>query len=225
MPRLKTHLLPRLLLALQDRRRSESTGDLSTTDTFTNGQDHGDSSKILFKHDRMYEHSLLRINYTTYDVRRSQDVISTSTMNCNIMVLVSPDNDAEGSVKHMYRYARVLGIYHVDVVYIGPEMLDYQPIHMEFLWVRWYSDVEKGFSWNALKLDRLQFPPLTAEHAFGFIDPSDVLRSCHIIPRFAQGRLHVDGKSISLCARDSSDWKAYYIARYVSHYALMLCAD
>jgi hypothetical protein len=209
-----------VLLALQDRKCSESTSNcagLSAKDTFANGQNHGDPSKILLKHDRMYEHSLLRNNYTTYDVRRSQDVINTSTTNCNIMVLANPDDGADGSFKHTYKYARVLGIYHVDIVYVGPEMLDYQPIHMEFLWVRWYGDVEEGFSWNALKLDCVQFPPLISEHAFGFIDPSDVLRSCHIIPRFAQGRLHIDGKGISLCARDSSDWKVYYIDRYESH--------
>jgi hypothetical protein len=191
---------------------------LSTTDRFANGH-HGDASKILFKHDRMYEHSLVRINYTTYDIRRSQDVINTSTTNCNIMVLANPDNDAEGNFKHIYRYARVLGVYHVDAVYVGPEMLDYQPIHMEFLWVRWYRDVGIG-SWKALKLDRVRFPSLRAEDAFDFIDPADVLRSCHIIPRFVQGRLHVDGKGISLSARDSSDWKEYYIDRYAESHSM-----
>jgi hypothetical protein len=41
---------------------------------------------ILIKADRIYQHSLLHINYTTYDVRRSQDVVNALTSRCNIMV-------------------------------------------------------------------------------------------------------------------------------------------
>ena len=35
-----------------------------------------DFNKVFFKSDRIYKHNLLRINHTTYDVRRSQDVIN-----------------------------------------------------------------------------------------------------------------------------------------------------
>ena len=31
------------------------------------------------------------------------------------------------------------------------------------------------------------------EDAFGFVDPKDVLRGCHILPRFAAGKRHPDG--------------------------------
>ena len=33
--------------------------------------------------------------------------------------------------------------------------------------------------------------------AFGFVDPADVLRSCHLIPAFADGRQHLDGATVS----------------------------
>ena len=106
-------------------------------------------------------------------------------------------------------------MYHANVVYVGPGMVDYQPRRMEFLWVRWYEDVTSSTSasWKACTLDHIQFPPMTDEDAFGFIDPADVLRSCHVIPSFAKGKLHADGRGLSLRARDSSDWASYYVNR------------
>ena len=49
--------------------------------------------------------------------------------------------------------------------------------------------------------------------AFDFVDPANVLRGCHIIPSFADGRLHADGVAMSRWANDSDDWKWYYINR------------
>jgi hypothetical protein len=164
----------------------------------------------------MFPHNLVRINYTTYDVRCAQDAVNTSTTHNNIMVFAEPgDNlDSTSDQDHPYRYARVLGVYHVNVVYVGPGMLDYQPRRTEFLWVRWYQNIEAGCTgWGAHKLDHVRFPPITKDGAFGFIDPLDVLRSCHIIPMFAKGKLHIDGKGLSHCARDSSDWLEYYVNR------------
>jgi hypothetical protein len=170
---------------------------------------------ILFKHDRIYQHSLLRINYTTYDVRRSQDVLHTSTSHYNVMVLAaSSSNNLDTSPPHPFRYARVLGIYHANIVYVGPGMVDYQPQRFDFLWVRWYRVVKTApAGWTARKLDCVQFPPLVKDDAFGFIGPSDVLRCCHLMPRFSKGQCHSDGKGLSLCAQDSSDWAQYYVGR------------
>jgi hypothetical protein len=131
------------------------------------------------------------------------------------MVLIDVGDD-EYANHHPFRYARVLGVYHVNAVYIGPGMVDYQPHRIEFLWVRWYQ--VQGTSsplWGNYKLDRIQFPPVADDDAFGFIDPSDVLRGCHIIPSFARGKSHPDGRGLSLCGHDSSDWAGYYVNRYV----------
>jgi hypothetical protein len=115
-----------------------------------------------------------------------------------------------------YPEVRILGVYHVNVVYIGPGMVDYQPRCMEFLWVRWYQNLgTTSTDWRDCKLNSIRFLPVADSDAFGFINPSDVLRSCHIILSFARGKAHPDGWGLSLCARDSLDWAAYYVNRCV----------
>jgi hypothetical protein len=56
---------------------------------------------------------------------------------------------------------------------------------------------------------------MNEEDAFGFVDPKDVLRTCHIIPNFAKGKRHDDGVGVSRCAKDAGDYYRYYIGRYV----------
>jgi hypothetical protein len=126
------------------------------------------------------------------------------------MTLASCDDGSS----HPFQYARVLGIYHANVVYVGPRMLDYRPRRVEFLRVRWYCTIDSARPGQAVrKLDRVQFMPVVDNDAFGFVNPSDVVRGCHIIPAFASGKLHVDGKGLSHCTQDSSDWVTYYINR------------
>lgn len=156
----------------------------------------------------------MRTNYTTYDIRRSQDVVNASTSHCNVMVLADSSDDVDFASAHPFRYARVLGIYHANVVYVGPGMLNYQPSQLEFLWVRWYRTVHTvRTGWGARKLDQIQFVSMAEDDAFGFLDPSDVLRGCHVVPAFVKGRHHADGIGLSHCAQDSADWAAYYVNR------------
>jgi hypothetical protein len=182
-----------------------------------------DHNRILFQHDRLYTHHLLRINYTTYDIRRAQDVINSSTSHCNIIVAPSSEDEEElQPTPHGFKYARVLGVYHSNVIYTGPGGYpDHQPRRMEFLWVRWYENADAagtttGFNFSTLPF--LRFPPMANEKSFGFVDPSDVLRACHLVPAFARGPLHSDGKGMSVHARDQSDWRGYYVMWYVSSY-------
>jgi hypothetical protein len=136
------------------------------------------------------------------------------------MLLTQADSDTDSSTAeslkhHPFLYARVLGIHHVNVVYVGPGMLDFNARRLDFLWVRWYQQLEtrNTTGWKAHQLNQLSFPPMANEDAFGFVDPSDVLRSSHIIPRFAKGRRYSDGVGLSKCAKDSGDWKFYYAGR------------
>jgi hypothetical protein len=209
LPKLKRHLLPRVLQLLHNE------GVRNHCSALPDDEKRLDLNSIVFKHDRMYRHNLFRVNYTMYDVRRSQDMVNGSTSQCNIIVLAEPCDCSDSSTSsHPFRYGRVLGVYHANIVYIGPGMVDYQPRRMEFLWVRWYVDTGKmRAGWEAKKLDRIRFLPVADDDAFGFVDPSDVLRGCQIIPAFARGLLHVDGKGLSSCARDSSDWVEYYVNR------------
>ncbi|KAG1765160.1 hypothetical protein EV702DRAFT_981685, partial [Suillus placidus] len=54
----------------------------------------------------------------------------------------------------------------------------------EFLFVRWYKTVQ-NHAWDACTLGRVRFLPLASPNTFGFVDPRDVLRACHIIPTFS----------------------------------------
>lgn len=44
---------------------------------------------LIIKDDRLYHHSTARVNYTTYDVRRAQDVINPQTSHCLVTVYSS----------------------------------------------------------------------------------------------------------------------------------------
>lgn len=151
MPKLRSHLLSRILGG----------------DSLSGDQD----AQLIIKGDQIYSHNLIRINYTMYDVRRDQDVINAASSHCNVMVI-----SHDGSDSARYRYARVLGTYHVNVIFVGPGMVDSNPIRMEFLWLRWYEQLDvAGTGWVAQKLDRLRFPPMVNTDSFGFLDPADVM--------------------------------------------------
>jgi hypothetical protein len=159
----------------------------------------------------MYQHNILQINYTTYDVRRSQDILNPKTDHRDILLLSS-----EPEASHQYQYARILGIYHVNLIYNNPTTNQYHTQRMEFIWVRHFEiiddrAVQKG--WSTASLDQLQFRPMDSQDAFGFVDPGQVIRACHLIPRFAQGKQHVNGKGLSRCAKDGDDWQVYYANR------------
>ena len=174
-----------------------------------------DCKSVLFKGDRMYRHHLARFNYTTYDVRRSTDVINPSTSHRDIMVLADNANNDENTA-HPFLYARILGIYHVNVICTGGGSLDYVSRRVEVLFVRWFEyDSSRAFEWADLSLDPIRFLPMADERAFGFVDPKNVLRGCHILPAFARGKARMDGVGFSRLARDGQDWSQYFINRCV----------
>ena len=164
-------------------------------------------SQVIFKGDHMYHHHLFRINYTTYDVLRAQDNINPWTDHCDIMMLVPLEST------HPFLYARILGIFHANVIYTSSGFKDYIARCLEFLWVGWFETIDVPAGWEHMTLDSLKFIPMTQDDAYGFIDPTNILRGCHLIPAFASGRKHPDGVSVSWNARDGADWKHYYINR------------
>ncbi|KAG6915070.1 hypothetical protein DXG01_013597, partial [Tephrocybe rancida] len=100
---------------------------------------------------------------------------------------------------------------------------DYLPQRLEFLWVRWFSPVAQALStgWQARHLDRIGFPPLSNHDSFGFLDPSNVVRACHIIPHFFGGKASQDVRGLSRLAQDIRDWESYYINRFVDRDMVM----
>lgn len=163
----------------------------------------------------MYRHSTARINYTTYDVRRDYDTINPR--NHPFVMTSSPETRSNPSA-HAFWYAQVLGIFHADIQHAGIKStnLAWQP--MEFLWVRWLG-VEPGasFGHRQAKLPKIGFVPEDDEMAFGFLDPSLVIRGCHLMPVFNSGQTTaLLATENSTAARASwpdqvGDWVNYYV--------------
>jgi hypothetical protein len=196
IPKLKDHLLGRLLHQQYDGDEQEFSDS--------------DRNTVRIQNNRIYSAKVLRINYTTYDVRRDQDSINPRT-NSDVMVL-SRDS-APGA--HPYWYCRVLGIFHAKVLHTGPAATNRSVQHMEFLWVRWYGEVP-GHRWGfkAARLFKVGFVPDTDDQAFGFLDPSLVVRACHLVPAFNDGRTaDLLRAQISAARRpgEAEDWRAFYV--------------
>ena len=113
----------------------------------------------------------MRVNYTTYDMRREQDSLNPRT-HANIMVL-SQEREPDA---HPYWYARIIGIYHTLLRHESSP----DPIPLEFLFVRWYGlDLNRTsrFGWKMRRLPKIGFVPDDPNEespAFGFLDPAVV---------------------------------------------------
>jgi hypothetical protein len=202
---LKDHCLARLL--------KKPYYDDATTFT-----DH-ERQQVHFQYDRIYLHSRARFNFTTYDLRRDHDSVSAfahsaKKMKCNIMLLANEDSTPSYRSANWFWYARVLYIFHANVYH---PTLSPMPQPMDFLRVRWFGlDLECEAGWKERRLDRVGFVPENDpnQDAFGFVDPSQVLRGCHLIPAFADGR--TTGLLQNSVARDDvdqGDWQFYYVNR------------
>lgn len=172
-----------------------------------------DRDNVLITENKIYEHKTLRVNYTTYDLRREQDTINPGT-HPDVMVLSHEDDRA-----HPYWYARVICIFHVDVEYRErPDGPYSRPRRMDFLFIRWFRrDGNFASGFGTKRLPRLEFfDEESLPEAFGFLDPCSVMRGVHLIPAFAYGatkdllrpsfvRPESDG-----IERDT-DWRYFYV--------------
>lgn len=140
-------------------------------------------AKVNIKKNRIYPQTMLRVNYTTYDVRRKQDLIKPQS---HIMVLSREDSED----RHPYWYARVLGIFHADVAYTGFPVVRSKV--MRFLWVRWMG-LQTGykFGWGKRRIPRVGFIQDDEMPRYGFLNPEEVLRSIHLLPAFGEGYLEI----------------------------------
>jgi hypothetical protein len=216
---LKKHLLPRIRSLLGKDDTSGVTEDgflpgLPSTSSHDNSPGSADWQAVIFHHDRMYKHKIMHINYTSYDVRQDQDIVYIGTRGqCNNVMVLAPEHIR--LYGHPFWYARVLGIYHANVIYIGEGNADFLPRQLEFLWVRWYELEDQP---ETSQLARISFPPSSDDHSFGFLDPNDILRACHVIPLFRLGLACKNGPGLSSCGEDHdhTDWESYIANRWVS---------
>ena len=163
---------------------------------------------------RMYSLQLLRVNYTTYDVRRDQDLVNTRT-HSDVMVL-SHEDDPQA---HPYWYAQVLGIFHLRVLHLNPSAMNRSVQHMEVLWIQWFGLVPgHQFGSEMARLPKIGFVPDTDPLAFGFLDPSLVIRATHLIPTFNDGRtagLLATSPTVGRPPDETDDWAAFFVSMYV----------
>jgi len=163
--------------------------------------------------ERIYRGRMLRINYTTYDVRREGDIINPRTYP-DIMVK-SPET---GPQAQPYWYARVIGIFHALVSTSHPKAEERSLRRMDFLWVRWFG-MEPGryrHGFRKARLPKIGFVEWTDKYAFTFLDPAQVIRGVHTIPAFKEDRtsaLLPATKSVAqiLNPREEDDWVNFYV--------------
>lgn len=179
---------------------------------------------VVLQQSRIYSHKILRLYYTTYNVRRDEDVIHIGTPQCND-ILLNDRSSKESNEEHVYLYAKVLGVFHTNVAYVGGlsgeegkrRQLATTFQRMDFVWVHWYNYLGPR---DELSLDRLSLSPLQSGTALDFLDPQDILRGVHLVPQFSLGQSSIPRPSFQFSSGKGQDlWKSYYINRYV----LLLC--
>lgn len=157
--------------------------EVSPDDEITSEQ----RKRLIIVNDRIYRHKVLRVNYTTYDIRRDQDSINPRTRS-DVIVLA---NDEDKEHVHPYWYARIIGIFHADVRYNDPsgntDLM--KPFRVDFLWVRWYGlDTKHKSGFKAKRPHWVGFVDSSSPNAFGFLDPNNVLRAVHLLPVYKLGK-------------------------------------
>ncbi|PSS31922.1 hypothetical protein PHLCEN_2v2303 [Hermanssonia centrifuga] len=196
VPHLKDHLLARLAGDEYDGDEREYTD--------------AERRALIFVDNRIYQHKVIRINYTTYDLRRAQDSLNPRT-HADVMVASQEDQGARNS--HPYWYARIVGIFHAYVQHVGSSSKSEEPRRLDFLWVRWFGrDLTTPGGFRTRRLHRIGFVDID-ELAFGFLDPDLICRGVHIIPAFAHGKTsELLGPSIVRSVSDNDeDWVFYYV--------------
>ncbi|KAI0822210.1 hypothetical protein BC628DRAFT_1285153, partial [Trametes gibbosa] len=132
---------------------------------------------IILHHDRVYQHATTHVNYTSYDLQREQDIIHPSVGKSDVLVHTP---STEEHIQCPWSYARVIGIYHANVITPGT----LQAHRVEFLHVRWF---EQDTNWSSgsevRRLEHVRYIPWAPDStAFGFIDPAHIIRAIHLIP-------------------------------------------
>ncbi|RDX51305.1 hypothetical protein OH76DRAFT_1347249, partial [Lentinus brumalis] len=198
------------LLQLQERGQFTPNYDSSAGFSFQ------DRTRLVIHKEQLYWHDVARLNWTSYDLQRSQDSVNPKN-HADIMLLAGKAGDAD---THPYVYARVVRIFHINVRLYDSPMQMFE--RMDVLFVRWYRidhSVPGGFEHK--RLHRVEFVPQGGdEEVFGFVNPVDILRGAHMIPAFARGRVStllpptmargVRGQSDN-AREDDTDFRYHYV--------------
>lgn len=146
-------------------------------------------------------------------MRRDQDYVNTNSDHRYIM-LAAMDTDESGNKPHPFWYAEVLGIYHAETTYRNDSGL-LEEKRMDFLWVRWFG-LDAGYPGGIKnrRLERIGYIQSDSQlDAFGFVNPADVIRACHLIPAFSFGRTteYLGRSAVRKDDSDITDWHYFYV--------------
>ncbi|KAJ3816829.1 hypothetical protein F5880DRAFT_1493850, partial [Lentinula raphanica] len=116
----------------------------------------------------------------------------------------------------------VLRIFRVQVISTHPQASTIYsgPQEMEVLWVRWLG-VVPGYRSGPqyARLPKVGFVDEGDPFAFGFLDPSHVIRGCHLIPAFHDERttslLQTSQPTVARKADEVDDWQYFYVGIFV----------
>jgi hypothetical protein len=125
-------------------------------------------------------------------------------------MMLAPESD--DATAHPFVYARILGVYHVDVVHNVPGATTV-PLPIEFLWVRWFRlDKTHVGGFKRKRLHRVEFVPDSEPGAYGFVNPDDVIRGSHLIPAFHHGATEdAPAPSFARPEGELDDWHYHYV--------------
>jgi hypothetical protein len=166
------------------------------------------TEQVFIEDDVLYEHPILNIKYTSYEVQQEKDIVHIGYGRTGVMVytpMLAEDNNEPWS------YANILAVYHVTVrTTSNPE-----PQNLTVLWVRWMRCSAATLAGpNSRNYARVSFVPWSNApgSTFDFVDPTHVIRACHLIPAFDLGRTH-DLLDPSVARDSKGDWCSYYANR------------
>ena len=136
---------------------------------------------------------------------------------------LSREEDPES---HPFWYCQLLKAFHLKVSFC-PGGVSGSKQTMEVLWVRWLGiDPDCKWGFRQGELPKIGFVPEEGDSpAFGFLEPSLVIRGCHLIPAFVDG--HTDhllrvGTSAARQPGETDDWARYYVNMWVLVHSLYL---
>ncbi len=163
-----------------------------------------DLRALRIRRNNLHIHKVMRVNYTSYDMRIEQDSINART-HADIMMFAPPDSP------HPYLYARVLSVFHVNAYRIDRD--DQEPEPIQVLWVRWLDvDHSAPGGFHTRRPHRVKFAHAD-DQPFAFLAPESVLRAVHLIPAFAHGRSDNGMRGSTIARSDDleDDWRYLYV--------------
>jgi len=157
--------------------------------------------------ERLNLHYSLRINYTSYDMRRQQDCIRP-------FLRITPTSVKRNSDRCFVVLAaeEVMTTFHVLARLRSDPGADYK--RLDVVWLRWLGD-EPGYKsgFQAERLERVGFVPDDGRMGpFGFVDPNGIIRGASLQPVFELGR-RFDLLERSFCQDTDGDWGFFDVIR------------